>query len=275
MIALEIIMVIIGIGAVIASFRLSDDSKESLEQSQNIDSEEIDRRIKQAVKKTEDDILNRAEEKFSQISNDKIMGFSEYSNDVFEKIEKNHEETVFLYNMLTEKEKEIQKLVHSVDSTNADLRDEAAKTYQKVKKQLSDVDSALKQIEVESVKGAPKDVEQDDGITRETEDAEYSFDEKNNLNSDDLMQDIRNNVVLDEEEARAIAEITDSDKTYITQNVGVFDEENINNSQDRMMNSNSDIIALYKKGRSILEISKMLSIGQGEVKLVIDLYNAR
>ena len=39
--------------------------------------------------------------------------------------------------------------------------------------------------------------------------------------------------------------------------------------------TNSEIIALYKKGISILEISKMLSIGQGEVKLVVDLYNAR
>ena len=54
--------------------------------------------------------------------------------------------------MLTEKEKEIQNLIHSVDTTNADLRDETAKAYQKVKKQLSDVDSALKQMEVENVK---------------------------------------------------------------------------------------------------------------------------
>ena len=42
-----------------------------------------------------------------------------------------------------------------------------------------------------------------------------------------------------------------------------------------LINSNSEIIALYKKGISILEISKMLLIGQGEVKLVVDLYNAR
>ena len=48
-----------------------------------------------------------------------------------------------------------------------------------------------------------------------------------------------------------------------------------NKRNDNSSNSNSEIIALYKKGISILEISKMLSIGQGEVKLVVDLYNAR
>ncbi len=46
-------------------------------------------------------------------------------------------------------------------------------------------------------------------------------------------------------------------------------ETEINNT-----NHNDEIIELYKKGRSILEISKMLSIGQGEVKFVIDMYKA-
>ena len=45
--------------------------------------------------------------------------------------------------------------------------------------------------------------------------------------------------------------------------------------QEKMENHNDEIVSLYKKGRSILEISKMLSLGQGEVKFVIDLYNAR
>ena len=45
--------------------------------------------------------------------------------------------------------------------------------------------------------------------------------------------------------------------------------------QEEVENHNDEILSLYKKGRSILEISKMLSLGQGEVKFVIDLYNAR
>ncbi|MCI6655426.1 MAG: DUF6115 domain-containing protein [Clostridium sp.] len=266
MIVIEIIMILIGLGAVIASFRLSNDNKKNDGVKAEIDSEQIDEKIREAVKKTEEEILNKADEKFSQISNDKIMGFNEYSNEIFDKIEKNHEETVFLYNMLTEKEKEIQNLIHSVDTTNADLRDEIAKAYQKVKKQLSDVDSALKQMEVENVK--------DDTIKslKAEEITTLSENGKENVFENDEVSMSEKNTVLDEEEAKAIAEITNEAYISHTQDDNIFEE---NNKSENKLNSNSEIIALYKKGRNVLEISKMLSIGQGEVKLVIDLYNVR
>ena len=266
MIVLEIIMILIGLGAVIASFRLSNDNKENDGVKAEIDSEQIDEKIREAVKKTEEEILNKADEKFSQISNDKIMGFNEYSNEIFDKIEKNHEETVFLYNMLTEKEKEIQNLIHSVDTTNADLRDETAKAYQKVKKQLSDVDSALKQMEVENVKDNTMKSLKAEEITTLSENG------KENVFENDEVSMSEKNTVLDEEEAKAIAEITNEAYISHAQDDNIFEE---NNKSENKLNSNSEIIALYKKGRNVLEISKMLSIGQGEVKLVIDLYNAR
>lgn len=266
MIVIEIIMILIGLGAVIASFRLSNDNKENDGVKAEIDSEQVDEKIRKAVKKTEEEILNKADEKFSQISNDKIMGFNEYSNEIFDKIEKNHEETVFLYNMLTEKEKEIQNLIHSVDTTNADLRDETAKAYQKVKKQLSDVDSALKQMEVENVKDDTMKSLKAEEITTLSENG------KENVFENDEVSKSEKNTVLDEEEAKAIAEITNEAYISHTQDDNIFEE---NNKSENKLNSNSEIIALYKKGRNVLEISKMLSIGQGEVKLVIDLYNAR
>lgn len=266
MIVIEIIMILIGLGAVIASFRLSNDNKKNDGVKAEIDSEQIDEKIREAVKKTEEEILNKADEKFSQISNDKIMGFNEYSNEIFDKIEKNHEETVFLYNMLTEKEKEIQNLIHSVDTTNADLRDETAKAYQKVKKQLSDVDSALKQMEVENVKDDTMKFLKAEEITTLSENG------KENVFENDEVSMSEKNTVLDEEEAKAIAEITNEAYISHTQDDNIFEE---NNKSENKLNSNSEIIALYKKGRNVLEISKMLSIGQGEVKLVIDLYNAR
>lgn len=266
MIVIEIIMILIGLGALIASFRLSNDNKENDGVKAEIDSEQIDEKIREAVKKTEEEILNKADEKFSQISNDKIMGFNEYSNEIFDKIEKNHEETVFLYNMLTEKEKEIQNLIHSVDTTNADLRDETAKAYQKVKKQLSDVDSALKQMEVENVKDDTIKALKAEEITTLSENG------KENVFENDEVSMSEKNTVLDEEEAKAIAEITNEAYISHTQDDNIFEE---NNKSENKLNSNSEIIALYKKGRNVLEISKMLSIGQGEVKLVIDLYNAR
>lgn len=287
MVAIEILMVIIGLGAVIISFRLSDDSRENDDNKTEIDSVEIEQKIREAVKKTEDEILSKADEKFSQISNDKILGFSEYSDEVFNKIEKNHEETVFLYNMLTEKEKEIQKLIHSVDVTNADLRNESAKAYQKIKKHLSEIDGVLKQVEIENARSAISDDSNDDVnslisdistvskpiveerlMSTEVKDKDLHRE----LNDMSVRTQMRGSAVLNDAEMKAIAKITDSREEYISHGENIFDEDKNEGSK---MNSNSEIIALYKKGRSILEISKMLSIGQGEVKLVIDLYNAR
>ena len=37
-------------------------------------------------------------------------------------------------------------------------------------------------------------------------------------------------------------------------------------------NQNEQILKLYEAGKSILEISRELGLGQGEVKLVIDLF---
>lgn len=48
------------------------------------------------------DLLNRK-------SNEKIMEFDEFSSQILEKINRNHEEVVFMYNMLNEKEKELKE----------------------------------------------------------------------------------------------------------------------------------------------------------------------
>jgi DNA-binding NarL/FixJ family response regulator len=40
-------------------------------------------------------------------------------------------------------------------------------------------------------------------------------------------------------------------------------------------NNNSQILSLYSQGKTIIEISKLLGLGQGEVKLVIDLFKGK
>ena len=40
-------------------------------------------------------------------------------------------------------------------------------------------------------------------------------------------------------------------------------------------NYNTQILTLYSQGRTVMEISKLLGLGQGEVKLVIDLFKGK
>ncbi|MBO4506866.1 MAG: hypothetical protein J5728_10610, partial [Lachnospiraceae bacterium] len=56
-----------------------------------------------------------------------------------------------------------------------------------------------------------------------------------------------------------------------TINTSVF-EAPTENLDTGAINRNDEIIALHKSGKSVMEISKLLGMGQGEVKLIIDLY---
>ena len=101
-----------------------------------IRSEQLRHKIEQfneEITRKQEEKLEDTSEKMNTISNEKIMGISEYSDQVIDKIEKNHAEVVFLYDMLNEKQAEIQKLIHEADSSKVQFQDELAKSYQNVK----------------------------------------------------------------------------------------------------------------------------------------------
>ena len=225
-------------------------------------------------------------------------------------MEKNHSETVFLYDMLNEKEKEIKDLVHDADITRADIRDEIAMQYQELKRRLEEADEVKKGLELETLGGTRNGSRQEQrfytvpegtgevldmagfnsGINLSSEITENGLMKEldmQNSSVEDNTTEIENDVTVNNNAAEP-----ETDKPYISLagqenanidnygyklygNFGVTEidkamlETEINNT-----NHNDEIIELYKKGRSILEISKMLSIGQGEVKFVIDMYNA-
>ena len=243
-------MVVIGLAAVIMSFKMTDKSEDKGENLQNekddlVSVENTDELYNQLEKKIEDraeEMLDRTDDKLSEISNEKIMGLSEYSQQLFDKLEKNHEETVFMYNMLNEKEKELKELIHSADSTKADISNEVTKKYHEMREQLEEAEEMRKKIEVQFVE---------------------SFPERSSVYDDEIAR------IEQAEKAGEMFEDSGEDK--VVENV--TEKEILEN--ETIENKNDEIIALYKKGRTVLEISKMLSLGQGEVKFVIDLYNAR
>lgn len=197
---LEIIMLIIGVLAIIISCRLVARPEKQNETAQyspgGLDT----------FKEEQSDILNsiseetiaKADDYLSKLSNEKIIAVSEYSDQILDKISRNHEEVIFLYNMLDHKEKEIKKM----DFNTIDL-DIASDSH----KQLGNQAQEIKKVQSEK-KANP-------------------------------------NYHTDNEEDSTIS---------------------INNAE---------IIKSHKEGKSVLDIAKQLGIGQGEVKLVIDLFKDR
>jgi hypothetical protein len=56
----------------------------------------------------------RTDDALSKLSNEKIMAVNDFSEQILEKIKKNHEEVVFLYSMLNDKERELKAAVKEI-----------------------------------------------------------------------------------------------------------------------------------------------------------------
>ena len=132
-------MIVIGLCAIIYSTKITD-GVESSDIKSVVDGQDQMEQLRHKIEQFNEEITRKQEEKLEDtsekmntISNEKIMGISEYSDQVIDKIEKNHAEVVFLYDMLNEKQAEIQKLIHEADSSKVQFQDELAKSYQNVK----------------------------------------------------------------------------------------------------------------------------------------------
>ena len=318
MIFLEVAMLVIGLAAIFYSIRISDSSEKiSTEETKEVPVADQDRE-QEKLQEMLDSFTQKAEnvyydldKRMSQVSNDKIMGISEYSDQVIEKIEKNHDEVVFLYDMMNEKQEEVKKLVHEIDSLRADLHDESAREYQKMyeqEKPLHEIKKsiALDILELQSgqdkVHQSNQQPDSSAGHIKEEQsplsnsakdelggkyDQAFNYEEFASISdadfdnlpagtsfmeglevSDEAKEDTAS--VYDKEIARI-----EEDEAKAKLSADVSEQYQSFNEQNEFVNHNDEIISLYKKGRSILDISKMLSLGQGEVKFVIDLYNAR
>ena len=296
MIILEIAMIIVGLGAVIYSFYLVEEKHSStnsdVQETIHIDQEEIDKTIEEKItglKEKAEDVYEDIDDKLSKLSNEKIMGVNEYSDQVLDKIEKNHGEVVFLYDMMNEKQEELKKLIHEVDTIKADIHDEAAKEYQKLREQEERLDEIRKEIELDSLEGLDhkKQPEKYQDIRKDENLAEAEKMLQESLAK--VAETVPNEAQQDEEDISEAIAVFDAEVARIEEEEAKEQSETAQEEadkgtssgyvplqqQEKGKNHNNEIVALYKKGRNVIEISRMLGLGQGEVKFVIDLYNSR
>ena len=67
------------------------------------------------MEETSEDTIEKAERALERLTNEKIMAVNEYSDAVLQEIHKNHEEAMFLYDMLNSKHANIKDTVSKMD----------------------------------------------------------------------------------------------------------------------------------------------------------------
>ena len=227
-----IILLIIGVIFLVVSCflieknsRISDFKAETFLENSEIDKENIKTSLEEKLNKVREETLHKADVELGKLSNETIMEVSDYSNQVLDKINKNHEEVVFLYQMLNDKEEQLKKLIGQVDETKISFKKE------------------LKQVS-ESVQTTNNFVPLKNQASRN--------------------ENIHNDSISNMEE---LVFTNPSSKDVIDN-----DDEHTSLVNKENLNHNERIINLYTEGKSVMEIARELELGQGEVKLVLDLF---
>lgn len=240
--AIEVFLIIAGIICVIVSVVMN--FSEQSEKTENIIPTDLTDEQKNKIKQQVDGIIEnqvsglseKTEAALDKISNTKILEMNEYAESVLGEINRNHNETVFLYDMLNEKAKEIKTTVKDVNN--------AKKQVEKIHAEVKESDDIVVNVHDKTDDDAKTAYENDGYTDKDTKD-------------------------IAKERLTALVKKND-DKIKSSDG-----RKKVNRQAEKLapeMSNNEKILKLNEKGITVKEIAKQLNLGIGEVKLVIDLY---
>ena len=253
MTGLEITLFILGTAFIIISFFIVDNSEKTPKSiaSRALDAdafEQMGTDFKEKSAREADIILHETEDKLESLSNDKIIAVGEYSDQIIEKINANHKEVVFLYQMLNDKEEELKSAAEKMDN----IRIECEKMLKNA----------------EELRNAAQTAESDMGLMNSGQKTEEKT-SADRATPASQTSGIRHVI------PGTIKKSTSDTRRQNTTAAGTSVKRTAPSTEKLdtgSLSRNDEIIALYKSGKSVMEISKLLGMGQGEVKLIIDLY---
>ena len=221
MIAVIIILVIAGIAAIAAGIFMKNTSKEEIKASDEYLEQMLEERINQVEHRIDDvaeksasTIRNQAKTELEKLSKEKLSEVNEYSDQVMDRINKNHNEVMFLYGLLSDKQKELDETVESLNRAQRQLQ---IQNENSLKISRNNFENKQK-VKIENTQNNPGESDQ----------TEFQKDDIKNVNTEKVIE---------------------------------------NGDYERR----SRILTLAKDGKSELEIAKQLSMGVGEVRLVLEL----
>ena len=123
---MEIILLLAGAAIFILSFFIPDKKsgeaqvpgvEEEVQKAVEKQMEAVQSHVNDVVDEAVEYAMEKTERSLERISNEKIMAVNEYSDTVLSEIHKNHEEAMFLYDMLNSKHDNLKNTVSEVNRT--------------------------------------------------------------------------------------------------------------------------------------------------------------
>lgn len=256
----EIILIIIGVIFLIGSCLVQEKlTEKDVEQISKLSEEEIkiilEKKIN-SVKGMIDESINLAIEdskeltqrEMERVSNEKIMAISEYSDTILEAMNKTHNEIMFLYSMLNDKQKDITELVNTIQSLSKKLTTDSVE--KKSQQPVVKTNSVASKKSENWVQPNPTIEMTRPQMTAPKYSAAFSESER-------MLDDAMRKMTEPKVEKEAVAEEH-------------FDMQS--EKEPMVGNQNVRILQLHRAGKSDVAIAKELNCGLGEVRLVLGLY---
>lgn len=179
---MEAALLILGIGAFVASFIIPEKKSKDTEKAQEIDTELIKKliekemeaakaRVTEVVDETLDYAVEKTERAAERISNEKIMAISEYSETVLADMNKTHQEIMFLYDMLNDKHENLKETAKQVDkqAKEAEEKANAAATALAAKEEASallekQVQLTTQVVEAQKAETSKRETQKDESV---------------------------------------------------------------------------------------------------------------
>lgn len=273
---MEIALLVVSAIGFVMSFLIPESQEK---ENKAVDEEAVQEKIQELIKReietvhsqvqdAVEDSINYATEKtqrsLERLSNEKIIMVNEYSEVVLKEIRKNHEEVMFLYDMLNNKHENLKKTVTEA-SRAAKVMKDTVESLQALR--LSETVRA----ESEGTERIPAAAEP--AAPEKTVRVKKQSQEKRSEVKTAPARRKRNQEPWEDASDGAKPQSVDENSRAAEKPqdpVGGGTE--IVLGTDASRNKNEIILKLYQQGKSNVAIARELGLGVGEVKLVIDLY---
>lgn len=233
-------------------------AREEMKELVNAEMNTIRQHVDDVVDEAVGYAVEKTERSLERLTNEKIMAINEYSDTVLEEIHKNHEEAMFLYDMLNTKHDSLNALV--ADTGN--LSRETGEMIARLEASRIQLES-LCDVSMQSAETLRLQMEQLNAWEAEHLSGAAQWQESDEK-EDVSIQDKESRLEEAEVFQMGEAENTDSRSEH------AYESDSVTEAKPE--NRNEQILEMYRQGKSTVAIAKELGLGVGEVKLVIDLY---
>ncbi len=286
MTAFEVVLLLCGIICVAVSFIMGDSKKKNKDDKDydaNLTEEQKEDIRRQVTDIIDEEMLNASEKtevSLDKISNTKILEMNEYADNILGEINRNHNEAVFLYDMLNDKAKEVKSTVKDVNVTK--------KQVEKIQAEVTSAAANPEEDNAYADKSGDKSQHRSEHefrsmtpeIVREIDmpvTSEYDDSQENDLYGTGGA-DINDGMdMVSPQELMAVSQMLGQDiQQNIQQNIQTVSAQDngMHDNGTHGLNRNDEILSMYESGMDSRQIAKELNLGIGEVRLVIDLYKS-